>query len=372
MHNTKALLAVFLAAVLLWGCQPPPSPRNISETSAEPVTRVFMDLFEDANRSTRLDAYFLSVGLPEQPELARILRRRLDGAAPLERVVALYALAAMTRAPQDVDAFLDNFPAEPQLFFDLTQAEWELSGTFNAGMADFLLLLAYEPRTRDKALAHLARIAWNMPGALESMNVYWNAPLVYPYLDSHGDEAKLDDALWDAQADSVDGRTSNCAEKIATLIQNDDSATKTTALLMTNRMWLTEELVELRRNAQKTPADSLYGSIPDFDPESFGTLHASDPERIADLLHAEKALYRPPLKGIVGDLWYELTFDDAVRAKLRADGETGRWARSRFDGTKRARLLTTLRAVWRYGQDCLEACDVARLMPYVQEDRAGG
>jgi hypothetical protein len=375
MRNAKTLCAVFLAAWLLGGCQPLPSGRNIAAPPAEPVTRAFMALLEDANPSTRLDACFLSVGLPEKPELAYILRSRLAGATPppagaLERVVALYALAAMTRAPEDIDAFLDAFPGEPQLFFDLMEAEWELSGTFNAGMADFLLLLAYEPRTRDKALGHLARIVRNMPGELESMNVYFNDPLARPYLDAHWDEARLDDALWDAHAvDFIDRRTSGCAAEIAALIRDGDSAAKTTALLMTNRMWMPEDLAELRRNRRELPADSIYGYLLDFDPESFATLHASDPGLIAGLLHAEKALYRPPLKGIVGGLRYALALDDAERAALGTGGEAGRLVRSTFDAAKRARLLATLGAVWRYDKDCLEACDMARLAPYVQERR---
>ncbi len=85
----------------------------------EPLARAFSELFQDADRITRLEACFLSVGLPERPEHVRILRQNLSTDDPLERIVTLYALAAMTRAPEDVDAFLAAFPVDPGLFLTL-------------------------------------------------------------------------------------------------------------------------------------------------------------------------------------------------------------------------------------------------------------
>ena len=120
----------------------------------EPLARAFSELFQDPERNTRLEACFLSVGLPERPEHVRILRHNLANAGPVERIVTLYALAAMTRAPGDVDAFLDALPEQPQLFLDVGSAEWDLALNLGTGMADFLLLLVHEPRTRDRALPH--------------------------------------------------------------------------------------------------------------------------------------------------------------------------------------------------------------------------
>ena len=44
----------------------------------EPLARAFSELFQDPERNTRLEACFLSVGLPERPEHVRILRHNLD------------------------------------------------------------------------------------------------------------------------------------------------------------------------------------------------------------------------------------------------------------------------------------------------------
>lgn len=335
--------AIFLLALCLcWSCSLPVCRDTVPESSGL-VSRVFSELFEDADQETRMEAYFLSVGLPDMPELERILRQqRENGSDPLERIVVSYALAAMTRNQQDIDVFLDDFPNEPQLFVDLMKAEWAVSGTFNTGMADFLLLLAYEPQTREKALPHLARIARNMPGELESMGRYFEDPLARPYIDDHLDDAALDLTLYNADNGHNFVRKGRCGEKIGYLIQNGDPASKTTALLMMRRMWIPENLIEIRRKfyelLHELPTDPAYRYLLRFDSDVafFSNFSAKD---IVCLLQAEKKLYCPPLRGIVGELWGSLPSDDK----------------------KSARILKILGEIRKYGKDLLEICEVNRL-----------
>ena len=122
----KALFTAYLV-VLFLGCNSPsPLTQYPAPTPNESLLHTFIELFGDSDLSTRLEAYFLSVGLPDQSELAQILRRRSTEAEPLERIVAVYALAAMTREAGDIGAFLDALPTEPQLFLSL----WKRNGNF--------------------------------------------------------------------------------------------------------------------------------------------------------------------------------------------------------------------------------------------------
>jgi hypothetical protein len=310
--------------------------------SGEPLLRAFVELFEDADQSTRLEAYFLSAGLPVLPELEQILRRRLDSADRVERIIASYALAAMTRDREDVDVFLDAFPEETQLFIDITDAEWELSGTFNAGMADFLLLLAYEPRTREKALPHLVRTIRNLPKELESLNRHFKDPLVIAYIDRHWDDAKLDYTGFKRAEVRHFSQTGRCGEKLVSLLQHGDTASKITARMMTRRMWIPDDLMEASRNFQ-FPPDSLYRylemDVDDEDLVFFSNLLLTEKDRLACLLDAEKKLYRPPLEGIVGRLYGQLYKDET-----------------------RAPIVHILSEARQYGKDWLEVYEIHRLM----------
>lgn len=96
-----------------WAAQPGP-PRRASGAGLQRTV-------QDADRITRLEACFLSVGLPERPEHVRILRQNLSTDDPLERIVTLYALAAMTRAPKDVDALSGCFSRGPRTVFDVAR-----------------------------------------------------------------------------------------------------------------------------------------------------------------------------------------------------------------------------------------------------------
>jgi hypothetical protein len=341
-HNAKKLVvsAFIVVLCICWGCSPSVC-RNFVPTSREPLVHAFIELFEDANLETRMEAYFLSVGLPDIPELERILRQRRNSPDQFERIIASYALAAMTREPRDIDAFLDIFPDEPLLFLDIMDAEWTLSGTFNTGMADFLLLLAYEPRTREKALPHLARIICNMPGELESMNTYFADPLVRTYIDRHLDDARLDDKWFNADSVCTFGRTDMCKNKLTFLIQHADMASKITAMMMTRRMWLSDNLLKIIRTFQNPPHDSIYRYFLMFDDdvESFSRQLCMDKNMLICILYAEKELYRPPLRGIVGTLWHQQSFDDQ----------------------NRRHILRILKDTQQYGKTWLEICEEYRL-----------
>lgn len=304
----------------------------------EPLARAFSELFQDADRITRLEACFLSVGLPERPEHVRILRHNLANADPVERIVTLYALAAMTRAPEDVDAFLAAFPVDSGLFLTLRDAEWRLSSTLGTGMADFLLLLAHEPRTRDRALPHLARIISNN-GPAETLGEEARDPLVKPYLDAHGDALVVKEGQC---GEHVPGKI--CEAKIKALMGSDDLDSRIAALLIYRCGSKPEKLRRLREELQQKNIKPDVGQAillqRAVDYEGFLESFPTDGASVEAALRTEKRLYRPP-------------FDGIVRAFLRC--------REPFAGEP-------LRALLRYGDGWLETVE----RHYLQNRVKGG
>lgn len=360
-----------VALLLLSGAA---SPAEAQDSRDESVVRIFVELLESREPATRLEACFLAAGLPERPEVVRVLRRRLAEAQPLERVVTLYALAAMTRSAGDCDAFLDAFPTEPQLFFDLLDAEWNLVATFNTGLADFLLLLAYDPRTRQKALPHLGRLLVNMPAGVEGRGELLLDPLVSGYLAGEGEHLKLDGSLWSKAAAPELWRQGVVTEKILSLARSDAPEAGITAVLLAHRMFLSRELIQATDTVrQALPESSLWREffqIFYMDAEDVDTLLALDTGKFVALLRLERSLYRPPLRGIADAVWRILQSDAAMREQ-KEQGWSGSERYRTLDAAERARLAAFLEAVLRSGGEYLEVCEQARFLRYVQENRAG-
>lgn len=362
---------LWLVALLLSGAASPAEAQDSRDAS---VVRIFVELLESREPATRLEACFLAAGLPERPEVVRVLRRRLVDAPPLERVVTLYALAAMTRSAGDCDAFLDAFPTEPQLFFDLLDAEWNLVATFNTGLADFLLLLAYDPRTRQKALPHLGRLLVNMPAGVEGRGELLLDPLVSGYLAGEGERLKLDGSLWSKAAAPELWRQGVVTEKILSLARSDAPEAGITAALLAHRMFLSQELIQATDHVrQALPESSLwreYFQIFYMDAADVDMLLAFDPEKFVALLRLERSLYCPPLRGIADAVWRILQSDAAMREQ-KEQGWSGSERDRTLDAAERARLAAFLEAVVRLGGEYLEVCEQARFLRYVQENRAG-
>lgn len=364
------LLGILWCVVLLAGAA---SLCAAQDSRDDPVARVFVELLESREPATRLEACFLAAGLPERPEVVRVLRRRLTDAAPLERVVTLYALAAMTRSAGDCDAFLDAFPADSQLFFDLLDTEWNLIATFNKGLADFLLLLAYEPRTREKALPHIGRLLVNMPPGVEGRGELLLDPLVSGYLAGKEKHLKLDASLWSKAAAPDFSRLGVVTEKILTLARSNAPEAGITAALLAHRMYLSRELIQATNTVrQALPESSLwreYFQLFYMDADDVDMLLAFDPEKFVALLRLEKSLYRPPLQGIVDAVWRILQSDVEMRER-KEKGWSGVERYRALDTAERARLAAFLEAVVRIGGDYLEVCEQARFLRYIQENRA--
>lgn len=368
----KRLLPVlWLVALLLSGAASPAEAQDSRDAS---VVRIFVELLESREPATRLEACFLAAGLPERPEVVRELRRRLADAPPLERVVTLYALAAMTRSAGDCDAFLDAFPTEPQLFFDLLDTEWNLVATFNTGLADFLLLLAYDPCTRQEALPHLGRLLVNMPAGVEGRGELLLDPLVSGYLAGEGEHLKLDGSLWSKAAAPELWRQGVVTEKILSLARSDAPEAGITAALLAHRMFLSKELIQATDHVRQTlPESSLwreYFQVFYMDAADVDMLLAFDPEKFVALLRLERSLYCPPLRGIADAVWRILQSDAAMREQ-KEQGWSGSERDRTLDAAERARLAAFLEAVLRSGGEYLEVCEQARFLRYVQENRAG-
>lgn len=256
----------------------------------EPLARAFSELFQDPERNTRLEACFLSVGLPERPEHVRILRHNLANAGPVERIVTLYALAAMTRAPGDVDAFLDALPEQPQLFLDVGSAEWDLALNLGTGMADFLLLLVHEPRTRDRALPHLARIICNN-GPAETLTGEALDPLVKPYLEAHGDALVLKEGY---RSDYERGKTYEA--KIETLMLSGDLDSRIAALLIYRYRYYPEMVRRLEEDFQQGNIKPDMGQTAVLrlivDGEVVPRVFPTDQASVEAVLQTEKRLYK--------------------------------------------------------------------------------
>lgn len=371
-RRAAGLLPVLcLVALLLAGAA---SPSAAQDSRDDPVARVFVELLESREPATRLEACFLAAGLPERPEVVRVLRRRLTDATPLERVVTLYALAAMTRSAGDCDAFLDAFPTEPQLFFDLLDTEWNLVATFNTGLADFLLLLACEPRTRQKALPHLGRLLVNMPPGAEGVGEFLLDPLVSGYLAGEEERPKLDASLWSRAAAPDFSRLGVVTEKILTLARSDAPEAGISAALLAHRMYLSKELIQATDTVrQALPESSLwreYFQVFYMDAEDVDMLLAFDPEKFVALLRLERSLYRPPLRGIADVVWRIIRTDAEMRERKKL-GWSGVGQYRTLEAAERARLAAFLEAVVRIGGDCLEVCEQGRFLRYIQENRAG-
>jgi hypothetical protein len=324
-RNTALFLAALLASLaLIHGLLPPAQARK----PGEPLISAFSEWFQSPCRNTRLEAYFLSAGLPERPEYTKILRKRLAEADPLERVVILYALAVMTRKPEDIDAFLIAFPVDCAQLYVFLDAEYYLSATINTGVADFLLLLVHEPRTRGKALPRLARIACVSAGN-ELMNTYFEDPYVAEYVQNNRDNLS-----WPCpEYVKPEFVSDNYFVKVITdLLQSRDMDSKTVAVLMIrrifDRMEITNTYESLDSGTFPPEEKLLVDHVINYD-----TFLAQFPKRtgeIQKLLQEEKRLYRPPLSGIVGRLW-----DD------------------RADKTAKSALQTVLR----HGSGYLEECE---------------
>lgn len=362
--------AVCLAVLLLSGLGAA-CPARAAQAADMSLTGAFSRLIEDPSLSTRLQACFLVAGLPEAPELVASLRRRSrDATDEMERIAVLYALATTTRDAGDCAAFLAAFPTEPQLFFDLLEAEWALArGTFNTGFADFLLLLAYEPATRQKALPHVARIACNMPGERESMGRYWQDPLVGPYARTHYESLRLDDSGLKSLRDLPEPST--CADTLTAFLRHGSEAEKVTAWLMTgSRMGMSDALHKAwkafgarEEGKQDIPACFLLRDWPDD--EAFVARLAAEPELLQTILRAEKGLYHPPLQGFLESFWDALETDEAWR-KWRSEG-IYRDKRPEDETKRRARRIAVLKALARVGQDCLEVYDGCQRERYMRQ-----
>ena len=295
-------------------------------TSGAPFVRAFSERMQSPDQATRLEAYFRSVGLPELPEYVGILQQAQIAGDELERLTALYAMAVMTRRHEDIDAFLSAFPSDPALFYRFFDAEWELSGTHNTGVANFLLLLAYEPRTQGRALPCLARLAYtNVCGPAEFLTAYREDPLVAAYMAEHGESLLVRDPEYriETQLPQTDWHAF-----MLSLMRNDDLLTATTALLMEARFLRPGKTPEVLR-LQGTLFEPLVARI--FDNPRFMDILPLTAKELPDLLSVEKQVYRPPLDGIA---------DSLIGA-----------------GTDSPQL----RALWHYGRDFLAVYELQRI-----------
>lgn len=369
-RTAAGLLGAVCLAVLLLSGLGAACPARAAQAADTSLAGAFARLLEDPSLSTRLQACFLAAGLPEAPELVDSLRRRSrDAADAMERIAVLYALAATTRDAGDCEAFLAAFPTEPQLFFDLMEAEWALArGTFNTGFADFLLLLAYEPATRQKALPHVARIACNMPGELESMGRYWKDPLVGPYARKHYKSLRLDDSGLKSLRDLPEPST--CADTLTAFLRHGSEAEKTAAWLMTgSRMGMSDPALhkawkafgEREEGKQDIHACFLLSDWPDD--EAFVARLAAEPELLQTILRAEKGLYHPPLQGFLESLWDALEVDEAWRSEGIYRDKEG----PEDEAKRRARRIAVLKALARVEQDSLEVYDGCQLERYMRQ-----
>lgn len=369
-RTAAGLLGAVCLAVLLLSGLGAACPARAAQAADTSLAGAFARLLEDPSLSTRLQACFLAAGLPEAPELVDSLRRRSrDATDAMERIAVLYALAATTRDAGDCEAFLAAFPTEPQLFFDLMEAEWALArGTFNTGFADFLLLLAYEPATRQKALPHVARIACNMPGELESMGRYWKDPLVGPYARKHYKSLRLDDSGLKSLRDLPEPST--CADTLTAFLRHGSEAEKTAAWLMTgSRMGMSDPALhkawkafgEREEGKQDIHACFLLSDWPDD--EAFVARLAAEPELLQTILRAEKGLYHPPLQGFLESLWDALEVDEAWRSEGIYRDKEG----PEDEAKRRARRIAVLKALARVEQDSLEVYDGCQLERYMRQ-----
>lgn len=369
-HTAAGLLGAICLAVLLLSGLGAACPARAAQAADTSLAGAFARLLEDPSLSTRLQACFLAAGLPEAPELVDSLRRRSrDATDAMERIAVLYALAATTRDAGDCEAFLAAFPTEPQLFFDLMEAEWALArGTFNTGFADFLLLLAYEPATRQKALPHVARIACNMPGELESMGRYWKDPLVGPYARKHYKSLRLDDSGLKSLRDLPEPST--CADTLTAFLRHGSEAEKTAAWLMTgSRMGMSDPALhkawkafgEREEGKQDIHACFLLSDWPDD--EAFVARLAAEPDLLQTILRAEKGLYHPPLQGFLESLWDALEVDEAWRSEGIYRDKEG----PEDEAKRRTRRIAVLKALAHVEQDSLEVYDGCQLERYMRQ-----
>ena len=213
--------------------------------------------------------------------------------------------------------------------------------SLNTGLADFLLVLACEPRTRQKALPHLGRLLVNMPAGVEGRGELLLDPLVRGYLAGKEDHLKLDGSLWRKAAAPDFSRQDVVTEKIFSLARSDVPEVGITAVLLAHRMFLSRELIQATDHVRQTlPESSLWREffqIFYMDAEDVDTLLAFDPGKFVALLRLERSLYRPPLRGVVDAVWRILQSDAAMREQ-KEQGWSGSERYRTLDAAERARL----------------------------------
>lgn len=341
LRKMFSLCAVFFWAALLFPC--PTAGAKSAPQPGEPLIRAFVEMFQAPHRDTRLEAYFLSIGLPNRPEHTRVLRQRLSGADELERVIILYALAAMTRDAKDIDAFLQAFPKKNRPFLALLGAEGSLTDNYNTGMADFLFMLVYEPRTREKAIPLLARISCNVNAGNEFMSSYLEDEFVKRYVDKYQDALYIKDEDYSIPKFK---HTNFCDKKMQSLLKSNDVVSQATAILMNivfKDFDLTKDAVKNFEKKKKPheydliiKMSILQNNCMDYFPET--------QEQIVQVLQTEKSLYRFPLGGIAHRLLSS--------------------ARSRIDPEEQ--LQKAIRNLLRYGRAYLEAYEEHHLTSFIQ------
>jgi hypothetical protein len=330
---------LILAALALWGALPcfapfsamaaqapqaqvpqaPQAPPSANKPGAE-LVQTMLSLYRDKRPEVRMEALFASAGLAPYPELVEHLRAGLATAGAAERFILRYVLATMTRASEDIEAFLDAFPADACAVYEAMLMEYALR---HREIADFLLTLAYENEVwRKKALPRLRTILVNLP------DLYWGEYEMDPLRrrDNTLDESyELPGCEQDVKV--PEEPTEAPAAPIAALLASKDDVTRLTALLMRNNVY------GLRAGHEEAAAFADYGQRDMTPPErvffAFCTHHddrpnphavdaeaekmaimryvpafPDTPQAMEDVLGLEARTYRAPRRGLFDTLLY--------------------------------------------------------------------
>lgn len=196
------------------------------------LIQTLFELYSHPDYKVRQQAYFVSAGLPPYPELTAKLRALHQKADAPERAVIRYALAVITRSPEDIEAFLHDFPLDrciyKKAFYPYRPIAYMVSQ-----MQFFLRDLAYEAAYAERA-KYLFWVAFYNPDMVHATTPYEDV-----FLDAYHEKHDFDEfMLKDSGECKYDGAaewlnfTNVIIKPFLNLAQSDDVTTRSAAQSM--------------------------------------------------------------------------------------------------------------------------------------------
>lgn len=325
LHSTiLALCLLMLLPVISAAAADSATPAEKLKPGHE-LVQAFLQFYDHPDYQVRRQAYLLSGGLPPYAPLLKKLRQQRVRAPEGERGLIAFALAGMTREPEDIEDFLQSFPLKTCVYnkYFFAHGEWVW---LMYPMQYFLRDLAYEERWRDRA-AYRAWVLFLGPDNIHSAGPV-NDPLLLAWRGGRPEE-DFDLNFSRPCRQKKNGRESNAIDDgeppdtlwkpMLRLAQSTDTATRVAARILLRYIdrfphYDTEaEMTHSKRMPEGVTASPHEMLLMKMAP--FPAAATESPEELLALAAFEQATYRK----------LDMRFlDGLLRAMTEACMETGR------------------------------------------------